>query len=184
MKGQKLQQEMYRSLDGRKGTWTYRLNDKFNMIWTPKGLRPVGFESPADLLHLASTSLLIECKEEQGKSVAFRRLKSHQLNALLEFEWVNPNHRSYVVIQFTKEKYLCVAIPIKEWLKEEMSADRKSIPIARVKEIGIPLERKKGSRWKVKPLTAPTVSSLFIWKVFFDALSSSSSSLRKIFRTL
>lgn len=185
MKGKKLEAEVLASLHTLRG-WSYRLNDKVFTIWTPKGMRAAKTESPADLIHVGKEiNLLLECKEESGKSLSFSRLKPHQLQSLLEFEWVNPQkNRAYVVVQFLKEHYVCIAVPIRVWLKEEFVAERKSAHFSRLQEIGIPLERIKGSMWNVKPLTVPTVSICYTWKEFSTALNITSFLRRKTFKNL
>lgn len=119
-------------------------------------------QSPADLILVhPKKNLLLECKEEQGTSASFSRLKEHQEDALLDFRrrgkigTSTPRNQSFVIVQFTRVKdirYLCIAIPVHTWRKERRSCGRKSINWKRAMELGISLERVKGSKWNIKPL--------------------------------
>jgi Holliday junction resolvase len=129
-----------------------RITDKLTPIWTPRGMMVVGSESPADTLILPWGGVLLECKETTGVSFSYNYLKTHQVEALLDFRRRGKEFKAYVVVQYKDvpdEPYLCVAVPIRKWLHEELHSGRKSLHWTRAVEIGIRLRRVKGSMWSI-----------------------------------
>lgn len=90
--------------------------------------------SPPDLLVNANhANYLIECKAVKGKSLAFNRLGSSQLEYLSRYESIGDRHSGFIAVLFyngqlgARRMYCSWLVPIQYWIDYRDRRPRKSL---------------------------------------------------------
>jgi penicillin-binding protein-related factor A (putative recombinase) len=136
-RGKTFEQELRRSMTA-VGLLVHRISDAVS--WN--GCQMVGAPTPGDFYAFGNSdglsASLVEAKAVNGKSLPFNRLEQHQFESLMLFDSFEEKTHGYVAINFYDADDIrhfnkCFMVPIGLWA-DEMSGDRKSLPMSRCEE--------------------------------------------------